>query len=266
MSETVSRPVIWFGMDMIYPENLPFFAGELFGGTVKSPSKPKGGNEDAAAIVSLSMTSGVLAVADGVGSSPDGARASRILVSSIVESDETKPAKRVCEAALRAHSALINEGHGNSTTLVAVAVDGTKAKTLHAGDSSSMVIRRTGEIVHRTISHSPVAKAEVEGRIDARTAMFHPYRNVVSRVVGGYYELEIEESEPIPLEDGDTVILASDGLFDNLMVTEVSEIMASASLKEAAQQLWTETGRRMTSPSLNQPSHPDDLTFLLLRV
>ncbi len=63
----------------------------------------------------------------------------------------------------------------------------------------------------------------------------------------------------------DTLILASDGLFDNLYVDEIVNIIRKGKLEQVAQQLVTLSHARMTTQQGEQPCHPDDLSFILYR-
>ena len=72
-------------------------------------------------------------------------------------------------------------------------------------------------------------------------------------------------AKPIWLTNLDTVVLASDGLWDNLYRDEVVELMCGRSLKEAGQDLVRAASRRMSLDSMTEPSKPDDLSLILYR-
>jgi serine/threonine protein phosphatase PrpC len=63
----------------------------------------------------------------------------------------------------------------------------------------------------------------------------------------------------------DTVLLASDGLFDNLYIEEIVDCIRSGGLEQAMDRLLIACRRRMKKPGNGQPSKPDDLTFILVR-
>jgi hypothetical protein len=48
-------------------------------------------------------------------------------------------------------------------------------------------------------------------------------------------------------------------------VAEIVEIIRKGDLEKAGEQLFSETGRRMGNPQSNQPSKPDDYSFMLFR-
>ncbi len=77
--------------------------------------------------------------------------------------------------------------------------------------------------------------------------------------------MRIEVGSSLPLARRDTLLLASDGLFDNLHFAEIVECVRKGPLDEVANQLAANSRRRMTEPADDQPSKNDDLTFVLFR-
>ena len=64
----------------------------------------------------------------------------------------------------------------------------------------------------------------------------------------------------------DTVLLASDGLFDNLFIDEIVDSIRTGPLKDAADRLVERAGKRMSgNGAADQPCKPDDLTIVLFR-
>ena len=98
-------------------------------------------NQDAAVILPVGDDAAVLAVADGVGGIPGGARAARTVIEKICES--VREANRNGEESLRgaildgieaANRALVAEDGGAATTVVAAEVRGARIRTYHVGD------------------------------------------------------------------------------------------------------------------------------------
>jgi serine/threonine protein phosphatase PrpC len=116
----------------------------------------------------------------------------------------------------------------------------------------------------QTVSHSPVGYAVEAGILDGEEAMHHDERHLVSNLVGSS-EMRIEVGSPISLNPFDTVLLATDGVFDNLHQHEIVEAIRTGSLQQAAVRLASEAAARMDEPADGQPSKPDDLTFVLYR-
>lgn len=205
----------------------------------------------------------VLAIADGAGGLPSGDRAADTAIRCLAEVLSAK-AEQGLRAALvdgfeHAEHELTNMSLGAGTTLVAVAIEGDAMRCVHAGDSASLVVGQRGALRHETIAHSPVGYMVESGQIDAREAMLHEDRHLVSNLLG-FGELRIEIGPMLRLRIRDTVVLASDGLFDNLQVEEVVEVVRKGPLRKAADAL-----RQRCATRMNGNGKADDLSFILYR-
>jgi serine/threonine protein phosphatase PrpC len=127
-----------------------------------------------------------------------------------------------------------------------------------------LVVGQRGRVKLQTTSHSPVGFAVEAGVLDEREAMHHEDRHLVSNVVGSP-EMKIEIGPRLRLAMHDTVLLASDGLFDNLHIEEIVDRVRKGPLEVAARRLAQDSWERMTCPRSGQPCKPDDLTFILFR-
>lgn len=110
------------------------------------------------------------------------------------------------------------ECRGMGTTVVSVIVDKRKKKliTAHAGDSR--VYRLRGENLDRlTTDHSLVEEQLAMGLISKREAEISTQKNVITRALGQRETVEVASSV-FDIEDGDLLLLCSDGL--NNMVTD----------------------------------------------
>ena len=77
--------------------------------------------------------------------------------------------------------------------------------------------------------------------------------------------MRVEIGPRIQLAARDTVVIASDGLFDNLQVDEIINIVRTGPLPLAAENLVAICRTRMTQFSEVRPHKPDDLGFILFR-
>ncbi len=255
--------------DMSQGEEFPFAGGRAVVFTTRSPARETA-NEDAAALIGFGEHAGVLVVADGVGGSAAGSTASRIAVQSM---DETVQAGSCDASTLRAsmlngielaNQRILETGTGAATTIAVILVEEGRIRSCHVGDSDILVVGGLGRIKHRTLAHGPVGYAVEAGLIDEGEAMHHEQRNEVSNVVGAA-DMRIEIGPSLELAPRDTVILASDGLYDNLFEDEIVERIRKGSLSAAAKTLAATCLRRMQLPRKGEPHKPDDLTFLLFR-
>jgi serine/threonine protein phosphatase PrpC len=78
--------------------------------------------------------------------------------------------------------------------------------------------------------------------------------------------MHIAVGPPRKLALRDTVLLASDGLFDNLYVERIVETIRKGKLPDAARRLAGDSRRQMNSPDDSHPCKPDDMTFIAFRL
>lgn len=228
-----------------------------------------GPNQDAAAVIPLDGAT-VAAVADGMGGAPQGHEASRIAIETLnrelSRADSGQPDARaaILDTFESAHGAIRELATGAATTLAVVEIRERTLRPYHAGDSSILVCGSRGKLKFVSLSHSPVGYGVEAGLIDAEEALFHEERNVVSNTLGTA-GMHIELGAPIELAARDTVVLGTDGLFDNLHLEEIVEVVRSGDLEAAANELAQRATQRMLEDGGKQPSKPDDLTFVLYR-
>ena len=153
---------------------------------------------------------------------------------------------------------------GACTTMSVVEVSGRTARAYHVGDSMILLISQRGRLKHQTVCHSPVGFALEAGIIDEFEAMIHEERHLVSNVLG-HKDMRIEVGSPLHLAKRDTLLAATDGLFDNLLLDEIIELTRKGSLGKAARNMADIARERMMDEFGSMPSKPDDMTFVLYR-
>ena len=114
------------------------------------------------------------------------------------------------------------------------------------------------------MAHSPTGYAMEAGLLDEAAALRHEERHLVLNYVG-QETMRIEVGACVRVAPHDTLLVASDGLADNLTLEEIVATVRKGPLYGAADRLAELARRRMTQPSGGAPSKPDDLTFLLYR-
>lgn len=233
-----------------------------------SPQKTTS-NEDAALLISTGSDSGVIAVADGCGGMAAGAQASRIAVETLRSAVHASQADSFRSAILdgieKANRLVRELGMGAATTLAAVEIDQRIVRPYHVGDSTVLLVGNRGRVKLQTRSHSPVAYAVEAGVLSEEEAIHHEDRHLVSNVVGSA-DTHIEIGPRRRMAPRDTLLIASDGLFDNLHMEEIVELVRKGPLRHAAKNLASAAAERMTHSGPDHPSKPDDLTFILYRL
>ena len=256
-------------VDLDRPVELEFLHGRAVVYTHRAPEKASV-NEDSAAVVALAEDSGVLMVADGMGGLPSGEQASRQAIEVIAAAllDSGAAASTTREAILAgiesANEAICALGSGAGTTLALIEIQGNSIRSYHVGDSMILVTGQRGRVKFQSIPHSPVGYAVEAGFLDENEAVHHEDRNLVSNVLGSA-EMRIEMGPMIELAPRDTVIIASDGLNDNMYAEEIVDGVRTGPLLAAVRELAQRCSARMAEPVPGRPSHPDDLSIVAFR-
>lgn len=245
-------------------------SGEVAVHSRRSPVKTTP-NEDAAAVLATGDYGAVLAVADGLGGAPAGQQASSMAVECLVQSvrDAVSEGREVRAGILdgfeRANEEVLRLGLGAGTTLTVAEIQGRSMRPYHVGDSFVLVTGNRGKLKMQTISHSPVGYGIESGLLDEHAAMHHEERHVISNVIGAS-DMRIDVGFPQELDQRDTLVLASDGLSDNLRTREIVDCVRKGPLAKVASELAGRVRARMEGGGGEDPSKPDDLTFLVFRL
>lgn len=227
--------------------------------------------EDAAVIMPCGSTAAVLAVADGAGGRPAGHHAAQLALAELVHAVQAaNAAGQTLRAGIlngieHANQAVMDIGVGAATTLVVVEVEGECVRPYHVGDSSIFVVGRRGKVKLQTIAHSPVGYAVEAGLLDEADALHHEDRHIVSNVVGSP-DMRIEIGSLLRLRAHDTLLLATDGLTDNLHTREIVDRIRVRPLARVLADVMAACADRMCRPSDGVPSKPDDMACILFRL
>jgi len=227
-------------------------------------------NEDAAVIIPVGPDAAVFAVADGCGGLRGGSQASQLAVNTLAETvqqrcqDPGQLRSGILDALELASSKIIDLGIGAATTMAVVSYHAGMIRSVHAGDSMILLIGRNGSIKSQTVAHSPVGFALESGLIDEEAAIYHEERHLISNVLGDP-EMSIELGPSLRLAKHDTVLIASDGLFDNLFLDEISDRIRKGSLRDSLAMVVQAAWSRMQITESGAPHKPDDLTVIAVR-
>ncbi|MGI9272655.1 MAG: PP2C family protein-serine/threonine phosphatase [Woeseiaceae bacterium] len=243
--------------------------GQLVAFSAPSPDRTTE-NEDAVAVVPYGPQAAVFVVADGAGGLPAGSLASQTAVRTLVAqleaaSEETIMLRTaILDGIEAANAAVLNLGNGAATTFTVITIDGLTARAYQIGDSEALVVGQRGLIRLQTPVHSPTGQAVEAGFLKEREALHHHERHLVSNFLGTP-NMRIDIGAEIKLQPRDTVVLASDGLMDNVLIAEIIERVRKGPLDKAADAVVALARRRMGGTASEQPSKPDDLSVVLFR-
>ncbi|MCB9030174.1 MAG: serine/threonine-protein phosphatase [Deltaproteobacteria bacterium] len=227
--------------------------------------------EDSAAVFHLGDNTSILAIADGFGGCRGGKQAAEIAIKTLEKylrnhhSNGNELRTTILDAFEEANKKVLDLGIGAATTFVVVEINKNFARSYHVGDSIVQIVGQRGKLKYQTISHSPVGYAIESGSLEEKEAMHHDERHIVSNMIGAS-DMRIEIGPRIELSKRDTILLASDGLTDNLHTNEITNIIRSGPVAQALENLAKRASHRMLSENGNTPSKPDDLSIILFRL
>jgi protein phosphatase len=182
------------------------------------------------------QASGCLYVlADGVGGAARGERASQYAADKVVfeyfEHTEVDPAERLRQAIAGASADIFSYATDSArvtrmaTTIVAAVVRENTLLVANVGDSRAYLIRG-GQAVQLTRDHSVVGELVMDGEMTEEEAMASKIKNRLTRSVGGEPEVHVQVYDPLPIQQGDRLLLCSDGLTRYANRQKIAELVS----------------------------------------
>ncbi len=218
-----------------------------------------------------------LLVADGMGGHAGGEVASKVAISTLINLALATPdwilrldeeplvqevMRRAKERWGKINTAVTDQAQadpslkGLGTTLTVAWSLGKNMVVAHVGDSRAYLYRR--HQLHRlTHDHTFAQSLADQGIIEQRDVALHRLRNVLTRVLGNAEQAVEPDVLNLTLEDGDTLLLCTDGLTDM-----VDEDLIQATL-ESAEDSKT-ICRRLVEQALEAGGH-DNVTVAVAR-
>jgi protein phosphatase len=206
-------------------------------------------------------------VADGMGGYEGGQEASRLAVQTVrvvYDRDFQGDPQSALVAGLRsAHETIQRfaiqhpKFAGMGTTCTALAIVEGHLYFAHIGDSR-LYLLRDGTASRLTRDHSYVGRLVETGMVRSEDAESHPHRHILTAALGPGREVIPDTPEqPIPLEEGDVLVLCTDGLWSVVREAQLARLALQESPAEACVKLVHAALER---------GGPDNVTVVVLRV
>jgi PPM family protein phosphatase len=198
-----------------------------------------------------------LLVADGIGGIAGGEIASRTAVTTLIQLaldtpdwvmlqgqaegrrvlDRMTERFRHVDELLRAEAATKPELAGMGTTMTVGVIVGHELLLGHVGDSRAYLCRG-GRLDQLTRDHTTNQELSDAGFIAAGVESTHRYRNFLTRALGGRGNQSHPDLHRLNLQDGDQLLLCTDGLSDAVADADIASILRkSATAKDACRAL-----------------------------
>ena len=217
-------------------------------------------------------TDALLAAADGMGGHQAGEVASSLAIQGLTKrladhggAEATLPGAHYYSSRLSSVVQEINaevhkaggrpDTHGMGTTLTAALVVGPTYVIAHVGDSRAYLLRK-GELRRLTQDHSWVGEEMARGALTAHQARQHPKRNILTQALGTEPNVQVEQIEG-ELQQGDVLLLCSDGLHSLVADEGIARILARDEPQKACDSLVDQA---------NSLGGNDNITAIVARV
>ena len=197
-------------------------------------------------------------LADGMGGHPEGEVAAQIALQTVsaqfqAQAKPTVPDPQVflTSALLAAHHQILRYASDKAmldsprTTLVAAVLQNGSATWIHCGDSRLYMVRGR-ELLTRTRDHSfsELGRPPPSGSDKLN-------RNVLFTCLGSPTKPIYDMTGPVPLEQGDRLLLCSDGLWGSIDDVEIARQLGSLPVSQAVPELVEAALRKAGSSSDN---------------
>ena len=189
----------------------------------------------------------VMVVADGMGGHAAGEMASRLAISALVglaldipdwifwvdAEHAPEMERRAREAVQQVGSLLVQRGRqdaslrGMGSTLTAARSYGRDLLIVHVGDSRAYLLR-AGHLERLTRDHTYAQMLIDTGQVSANDVMLSGVRHILVNALGGSVEHVAVDVDLLRLEDGDRLLLCSDGLTDCVDDTTIAAMLDGA--------------------------------------
>ncbi len=210
----------------------------------------------------LSSKGYLLIVADGIGGSDLGQRASREVVQSLRDVYYETPLagtldQRLYNAVQYANDSLYqmrtrNPALGQAgSTVVAAVIQNNYLYVANAGDSRAYLIR-DGQASQRTKDHTLIAEKAARGLPPADAD-----QGVITRSMGDKPAMPADLYTATILQDGDAVLLCSDGLTDMVKDEDLAKVITANPSRKAVEKLIK---------MANRAGGPDNITAVVAKI
>ena len=185
----------------------------------------------------------LVVLADGMGGHEDGALAAQTVIDTardhFTATNADNPVNLLTLIATSSHERINALGDKRDTsphsTCVLLYVEAATTAWAHVGDSRLYRFHR-GRLEERTIDHSVVEIMRLQGRISEEEMKTHPSQNQLYGALGGAQRPEVETCCR-DTQDSDGFLLASDGLWGNVLAEEMESVIQSRHLATAVCEL-----------------------------
>lgn len=195
--------------------------------------------------IQAQQTYGLFVIADGMGGHAGGRIASRLATETIIDAtlpvlhhESVGPSKLgslLVDAVAQANTIIYRQNQETvalrpidqmGTTITALVIFGPHSFVANVGDSRAYLYRPGAGLRMITRDHSIVAELAASGAIAPEEIYTHPERNKITRCLGAVPLVEVDLFSE-QLQDGDTLLLCTDGVWEMTRDPHIEQILQS---------------------------------------
>lgn len=212
-------------------------------------------NEDVLFIKEVLGKNLVFGVADGAGGHPKGEEAAFTVGSEVLGNESLAPLDLI----EKINNAVIDLKVGAKSTLAFCSIEADMFRCNTVGDSEVVYWNAQGNEIFSTIPHSSVGYKIEAGILNQEDSLDEPDRHTVSHLMGDEV-YRVESSSRIAMKKGHTLLVGSDGIFDNISHDSLQNLAGKGSYDKGFEELVS----LCTNQSKDWKKN-DDIAFILIR-
>lgn len=218
-------------------------------------------NEDALFVYGES-DSLVIGVADGAGGHPRGKDAAFIAVSEVVNQlkNKKKSELQTIELIEDINDKILDLKVGARSTLAMTTIKDGQARSFSVGDSEVLYWNSNGALLYSNIPDTNIGHRIEAGMIEQKDSLEVSERHIVNNLLGDA-NIRTEVASKMEVKKGHTLLIGSDGLFDNISHDSLSDVVARGVFEKSFEDLV----ERCIKQEENHWIKDDDISFVMVR-
>lgn len=218
-------------------------------------------NEDTVFIVS-SQEHLIFGVSDGAGGHPKGDEAAFLTAQTVIENFKKQSFEDVKMITLieDINDRVLDMKAGARCTLALATISQDCLRSFSVGDSEVIYWNSLGSQLYSNIPHSEIGYQIEAGVLEQEESLDDPDRYIVNNMLGDR-SIRIEVASKMNIKKGHTVLLGSDGLFDNLSHEQLTEMVGKGSFEKSFEELV----EKCLIQDKETWKKDDDISFVMLR-
>lgn len=232
---------------------------EFFVSYFSLPYQAEGVVSEDSLLIKYEKSDIILAVSDGAGGHPKGEEASYLALDYFAKKKNITDIFSINDLE-SINDNILDMKVGAKCTLSAVQICENYVNAFSIGDSEIMILDTKGNIIYENIPDSISSYRVEAGIIEQEESLDDPDRHIVTNFLGDKI-FRFESTSKIELKRGYTIIVGTDGLFDNISHQEIVNSYKEMSFENFSKSLINRC--KIQAPDYWRK--PDDIAFCIFR-